>query len=368
MSNIYRGTPNNRRTKARNFTQTYAQKRLEETVAAANQQYINSLYVNAVELDLYQITESDRPCTCEKTEMLPEFQLSAQQGNPTIPLQRDYGTDKNVEFEFQENIFGEPAEQNYTDEVLDVIDTGIQILKERNPNGLGNVEFAEAPLAGSNVKCGICYRRGVQPGYVAYGKQRDLFTTLDVIALDGYFINRTMAPHKFEKQHKDAYVEFKVTIPKYFRHVSMSIRDNCVEIQGAKLYDTAGNVLTLNTVRTAHGRELIFRVKEQQFTHCVLEFDMGIEKIRADISAEVMGQTYQQLISVSSFQVVMPPTLQQLNNLDVAIIKARNLAIVFNEIRPRQTSTRQRMGWDVQARVLQPNEDIRYIHNSTKLY
>lgn len=355
---IKRGVPTHRRKNARNFIQKQAQNRLVETVAAANQQYVNSLFVNGVDIDLYQICHSDRPCTCEKTEILSEF--ATKGGDPQLPTNEN---EDSAEYEFQNNIFGEQHEQTYNDEVLDIMDRAAQ----RQETGLsgaelgGSTEYKEGPTAGSNSKCGICYKTGMQPGYVAYGKQRQLFTTLDILDLDGYYINRTLAPHTLEKQHEQAYITFKTVIPKYFKTCGISIRDNCTEIQGATLYVNE-LPLTRAVLDTYRGQELVFQVKEQQFTHCVIEFDMGIEKPKIDLSAEILTLDYNRIVPLGSFSIVISPNVLTLNNSDIVIIRTRSMGLKLNEVRPRQTSERLIMGWDCQARILQPNEDVRRIH------
>jgi hypothetical protein len=350
---IYNGNPTYKRNKARNFTEEHAQKRLEQTVASANQQYINSLFVNAVEIDLYQTAVSERPCTCEKAEVLPELAR-----NSHLPSQKDGAS---IDYEFQENIFGEPAEQLYNDEILDLIDTAADIEK----TGMSSVEYKDQALAGANIKCGICYRTGYQPGYVAYHKQRNVFTTLDLVNLDGYLIDRSRMPHRFERQHDNAYTRFKIRVPKYFKDCGASIRDNCQELADVLYHN--GQPVTKTLLNQYKGQELVFDVLASAFTHCVIEFDLGLAKPRADLSAEILALDYRRQIALGSFSIVLSPNIQKVQDQDIIVIQKRGIALKLNEVRPRQTSDRQIMGWDCQARVLQPNEEQSRIHVLTKI-
>lgn len=357
-----RGLRTNKRVNARNFIHESAQKRLDETVAPANTQYQNSLFVNAVKIDLYQLGAKTRPCSCEKTEVLPELRDIG--GEEAVVPTHTEGTDTHVSIGLQDNFFGTHTEQEYNDEVLDAIDdTGYTNFHEEPING--SINHVESVLSGQNTRCGICYKSGWQPGYIAYGKQRSILTTYDIQDVDGYFINRTKAPHAFEKQHKEGYVEFAIKVPKYFKLLTWSIRDNTDIIEGAKLYTTTG-ALTSQELRAHAGKQLILRIRETEFTHVSIEFDLG-QELRANISAETATLDYSRLDATSSLNIVLPPEVPNVQSGDIVVIKDRKLVLKLNDRNPRQTATKRIMGWESQARVLQPTESEKRIHVGYKL-
>lgn len=358
-----RGTRTNRRVNARNFIHEEAQRRLDETVAAANTQYKNSLFVNAVHIDLYQLGAKSRPCTCEKTEVLPE--LSDIGGEEAVLPTHTEGTDTSIGIGLQDNFFGQSAEQDYNDAVLDAIDdTGYTNFHDDSING--SIDHTEAVFSGQNTRCGICYRTGRQPGFVAYGKQRTLLTTYDIQDVGSYFINRTKAPHTFEKQHREGFVEFAVKVPKYFKLLTWSIRDNTDLIEGARLYTRDNEVLTSQILRANAGKTLAIRIRESEFTHVSLEFDMG-QELRANISAETSTLDYTKLDATASINIVIPPEVPNVSSGDIVVIKDRKLVLKLSDRSPRQTSTQRIMGWESQARVLQPTESEKRIHVGYKL-
>ena len=368
--------PKNRlhnRRHARNFIQDEAQKRLDETVPAFNQQTLNALDVNNVEVDYYAVHDSGRPCTCDKTEALPEFTEGDYEGNmpPIIPHNNDSVTNDRVEVTLQDDIFGEDAEQNYSDDVLDVIDeeynVGYNIDQELNHSNEGSVPFEDGLLHGTNVKCGICYRRGYTPSYTALGKSRYVFTNFDLENIEGYYIDRTKAPHLFERQVDSGFVEFKVSVPKYFKTLTYSVRNNIEELFGCKLYTTTGTEITRPILDTYRGQEMTFRVSDKEFTHVVLEFDLGVPKIRANISGESITLDYRRLDANNNFTVILPPTIPKVSNEDVLIIPGRSLALKVTNVVPKQTATKRLLEWEATTRVVQPTEDVKRIHTGYRL-
>ena len=366
-----RGKRLHERKHARNFIQQEAQKRLDETVPAFNRQTLNALDVNAVEIDYYAVHYGGRPCTCEQVEMLPEF-TENREGNtsPIIKHALD-NTNQRVEITLQEDIFGEAAEQDYTDDVLSVMDEELHIDyrtdAETNHDNHGSVPFEDGVLAGNNVKCGICYRRGISPAYTALNKNRYVFTNFDIENIDGYFIDRTDMPHKFKKQIASGFVEYSVTVPKYFKSLTYSIRNNIEELFGVKLYDTSGTEITRAILDSYRGKTMRFRVTEREFTHTVLEFDLGAEKVRGNLSGESVALDYRRLDTNNIFTVILPPTIPVVSNQDVLIIPKRGLALKVTNVTPRQTATKRLLEWEATARVIQPTEDVKRIHTGYKL-
>ena len=359
------------RKNARNFINEEAQKRLDETVKPFNDQTINALDVNKVEIDYYAIHQTGRPCSCEKTEALPEF-TEVKEGNtpPTLETSQET-TDETVSINLQDNLFGESAEKNYTDDVLDVIDQEHEIdynlEGDQNHDHDGSVPFEDNLFHGSNTKRGICYRRGITPSYTSIGKSRYVLTTFDIANIDGYFIDRTRGPHAFIRQVDTGFVEFTVSVPKYFKHLIYSVRNNIEELFGCILYLPDGTEITRAVLDTFKGQEMTFRVHDEEFTHVTLEFDLGMPKVRGNLSGESIALNYRQLDSNTTFTVILPPTLPVVSNEDVLIIPERSLALKITNVAPKQTATRKLLEWEATARVIQPTEDVKRIHTGCKL-
>ena len=109
-------------------------------------------------------------------------------------------------------------------------------------------------------------------------------------------------------------------------------------------------------------------VKAACFTHVVLEFDLDVPKLRANISGEQAALDYERLTTISDITVILPPTLAEVEPGDILILKKRNLALKVRDKDRKITADKRRLEWSVSTRVLQPTEALRNIANGFKLY
>src|SRR5690606_35956891 len=102
-------------------------------------------------------------------------------------------------------------EDDYEDGAIDV--SGSTRFEEIEPE-----VTEEGNLNGGSVNCGICYRTQHLPPYKANNKHRMLFTSHDIVGVDRYLVNNTLAPHTIEAHASSSKgrVSFEMTVPKYF--------------------------------------------------------------------------------------------------------------------------------------------------------
>lgn len=367
---IKRGTKTIKRRHAKNFINEQAQRRLDEVVEPFNKQVENSVSVDAVEIDYYQIQQKvGIPCTCEETAVdLNRFEDDSNIA-PVIPTRDSDNSGMNIRMQ-DDGLFGDSmAERIFDDEGDRTFDVsgGSTSFQEMEAEG---DDFAEGLMGGGSINCGICYRTGLQPGYKAYGKQRFLFTNHNIGNMKGYFVNTTEAPHTMERHHvdQDGFVGFELTVPKYFVHATYSIRDNLANIASARLYHPDGNVITAQDFRLHAGHTIMVCVKEPRFTHVVVEFKLDVPPLLANISPETMALDYGRLVTIGDISVVLPPYLSQVENGDILVIKKRNLALKVRDKERKITASSRQIGWRASTRVLQPTEPLRNIADGFKLY
>lgn len=362
-----RGTRTIRR-HGKNYIHEIAQKRLDEAVVPFNEQVENSLFVDSVEIDYYHIQNKvGRPCSCDKTEVTHEIVDVDTNIAPTLPSKD--GTMKNAKVRFQDaDIFGESmAEKIFNDADDDYV---IDVSGEDTVVNLDNEEFTDSFLSGGSINCGICYRTGMVPPFKAYGKQRIILTHADIVDSDGFTVNRTEAPFKIEKHDASApgFVLFEFTVPKYWKTVNISIRDNLINLGSERLLLADGSVLTGHLLRGFNGRTAEVICQSDTFTHIVIEFEMEIAPIRANISGENMTLDYDRLQTVSDITVILPPSIAEVDNGDIIVIRNRNLVLKVHDKERKITADKRRLEWSVQCRVLQPTEPLRNINRAYKLY
>lgn len=384
MSRIRRGVRSHKRGSARNYTHKQAQARLQETVKPFNQQVENSLYVNAVEIDYYQAQgKIGKPCTCEKIEIRPEHgTVTDEQGNdttvePIVPtVEEDSSAGLGISLQ-DDDLFGDSqAEKLYGESVFDVSgndhmpddDIPEEIYRDVTTKE-GDVAFSETTMFGSNANCGICYRLGYQPGYKAYGKQRYVLTTWDIERIGSYTILSAETPNKMRRQGPVtgySFVEFAVNVPKYFKNCVYSIRNNTQILTGEKIF-VEDHPLSMELLRQYAGKTMPLQIKAAEFSHVVMEFDLGIQKVRANLGPESQALDYSKLEALSNFPVVLPPSIHEVNAGDIIVVKDRRLVLKVMDKERKITADKRQLEWMVQTRIVQRTEPLREIAKGLKI-
>lgn len=361
------GRHTRQRVHARNFTHQQAQKRFDETVPAFNAQVDNSLKVDSVEIELYQIHQLvGTPCSCSQTTVqpLPSAEDGKTEVAPVIPHAESRNDGIKLQFQ-DDDVFGDGlGEQLYNDDDVQTYDVSG---RDESVHELDDEEetFHDSVLRGS-VNCGICYRTMLQPGFVKHGRQRHVFTNHHIENLRAFTVDSTQAPHQFQRLAAEGFVSFLLTVPKYFKGVVISIRDN-LTVTHERIQRRDGQAVTMEDLRDHRGQEYEVFVRAEEFTHLVVDFDLGVEPIRANLSGENIALDYERLTTVSDLSVVLGPALGDINGGDIIAIPSRNLVLKVRDKERKITATQRRLEWVVQTRVMQPTDAIKGIGKGYKL-
>ena len=345
---MYSGHGNNKFGNAKNFIHKQADARLKEALPAMQRQGRNALHVDYVEALVYLRQPSATECTCRTTEVVPnEFALD---GDVSIV---DNGVETEISIDWSAPLFGAPnetmadAQQEYPDEYE---------LEDDNTISTSAIN--------NNPDCGLCYRTGFVPGFEQFGKQRIVLTTHDVVSLDGFTLNRTMQPHQMTRLAISGFVEFVITVPKYFKTCNYSIRNNHDVLNEKVSY--AGRKLSLQDLEDHRGKQISIRI-ETTFTHVVFVFDMGTEPVMANVAQISKVTDWTQFDSTSSVSIILPTTIPDIPTGSVIVLPNKNLAFCINDVQPLRDSTGKNLDWNCNTRVLQPQEWVRSINKSFRL-
>lgn len=346
------------RRNAKNYTHDQAQKRLDETVAAFNTQVENALKVDSVAVDIYHIDRlTGRPCSCIKTDSPKEAGML----QPVIPNKDNESSVAHIEFQ-DTDIFGNSSFSEMImndDEDSDLYDSSVHLTELG-----GSGDYSDVVAPGSH-NCGICYRTTLVPGFKCYGKQRVLLTHYDVSDANAFLINSTFAPHRLERQAPDGFIRFTFFVPKYFAFAKISIRDNLTILR--EMPFLGDNQLTAQDLRNFAGHEITISIRSEAFTHVVIEFDLGTEKIHANIGGESMSLDYDRLQTLSDIPVVLGPSVPHIDTGDIICIPDRNLYLKVRDKERKITATQRRLEWVCTTRVLQPQEPTVQMNKGYKL-
>ena len=348
-----RGLPSIRRVNAKNFIQVEADHRLKEVIAPYQRQGLNALGVDAYDVLLFIKKPSTLACTCR------EVQMTSDIGDAKfVPPKSGISETHEISIDWRRPLFGEPheARDESGDDGTELSDYDFEDDDE---------PVRSNQLIESNADCGICYRSGFVPGLVQYGKHRVVLTTHDVVGNNGCTIDRTAAPHTFDRLTATGYVEFGVQVPKYFNSVRYSVRNN-IDMVDAEL-STEDGLLSTAWLKSHAGQQVRIRVSTETFTHLVLTFDLGVDTVRANIAQLNKQSDWTLFNTIGNLNVILPMTIPELTTGSVIVVPKVGLALIITDITYLRPEDGRNLDWSVNTRVCQPQEPALKIHKDLPL-
>lgn len=244
-------------------------------------------------------------------------------------------------------------------------------LDEINPAGKALIDAADAMTTGEEfdtrwdggnvVNCGICYRQGVQPGFAAVGFQYVVMSHHHVRGIEGYTLDQSVAPAAFRQVVKQGFVDFDVTVPKFFRSATYSVRSND-KVFGAGTRPMAvingqTTELTMDILDKHRGQNIIIRVCNVEiFTHCVFIFDLGVSGVNCNISEEANTLNYDQELTIGNITVVLPAKVGMIEPEDLLVLPDRRYVLKVTEVPKKRTAHQQAWEWVCTTRPVQRKE------------
>lgn len=343
---IGKGIPQIRRVHAKNYISEEADRRLKEVVVPYQRQGLNALGVDNHEVLVFLKTMSTQVCTCK------EVQTESELGDAPATVQRSgIAESHEITINWNRPLFGEPNEAR---------------VEEDDGTDLNDYEFDDAPtphtqqLIESSTDCGVCYRTGFLPGFELYGKHRIVLTTHDIRAQSLYTVDRSAAPHVFQRLHQDGFVEFEIRVPKYFKSVGFSIRNN-VQILDNVLFTEMG-ICDLAYLKSMAGKKIKVRVSAQHFTHVVIVFDLGTDPIYANIAQLSKASDWTQFNTIGNLNVILPMTINEVQPGTIIVVPKFGLALRVTDVTFLRTANGSNLDWSVNTRVSQPQEPTLKMH------
>jgi hypothetical protein len=223
----------------------------------------------------------------------------------------------------------------------------------------------------ASTDCGICYKTGFVPGYSLYGQVREVLTTHSIADLKGFFIKVSEAPHRLQRLNEEGWVKFSVDIPKYLKQVRYSVRNNRELLSEEPLWTAVDGqqdeVVTLDYLLACRGSYLEFKVKAEEFTHVVLEFDTGCDPVIANIAQLSKTMDWTLFDSIGNVNITLPMTIPDLHAHDVIFVPKIRSTFKITDFQYARTSHGGQIEWSCSTRVLQPQECLKLIHKSRTL-
>jgi hypothetical protein len=362
-----------KRRHATNYIHEEVQKRLEETVKPAQARGLSALQVDSFEVKYYRRVNSSIRCTCS-TSSAPAFIDSNEvdqdpHNAPHTLVNTDMGGDEEIVIDHTDNIFGTSNTTGFHEDGL------------RDPQTGGHTPYDEEILEDDDLRsqeglfalstdCGVCYRNGLVPGYELYGHDRKVLATHCIEDVYGYNVDRVATPNTFNAiDEREGYVDFVVEVPKYWQSVRYSVRNNGDHLADEPLYAPIDGqmVMTEQMLRYSSGRTAVIRVRAPQFTHVSIEFDLGTEPVLAALAQDSKATDWTLFDMLGTLSIVLPNSIAQVETSDVIYVPKRGYTFKVSDVTYLRTANNRNLDWQVQARVLQPQEALKRIYQSTRM-
>jgi hypothetical protein len=227
-----------------------------------------------------------------------------------------------------------------------------------------NTLFPDLFAKGS--ECAICYRTGWVPLWHPVGRQRYVYATHNIRASSGYNINQGVNPSVLQSEVTDdtGYVEYLIDVPKYYKAVYVGIYNNTA-LLSSELKDTAGNVINAQRMSDSAGTRLVVRISDMDFTHVVVEFDLGVV-IQANFPQFSIARDYSQFFSLQSVSIELPATVSNAQIGDVVVVPTWDRAWQITDV-GRFVDGTTLIKTTTQARVINTIETLHTLVTPVKL-
>lgn len=354
MTWIKRGkaTPYNR---YKTYEGERVQKRLDSVLPAVQSKVEQALAVDATRCIIFKKAKFGLVCSCNRVDNLPG---DASGGLKSLGRESD-SHQRNVQIvPANRTMFGGGRPGAVS---LDEINPAERAMIDAVDLATDGGEFDTRWDGGNVVNCGICYRQGVQPGFAAVGYQYVVMTHHHVVKYERYHLDPSVAPLLFRQTRKNGYVQFDVTVPKYFKSVKYSVREND-RVYGAETRPMAfingqQTELTMDLLNQHRGQNILLQISGvETFTHCVLIFDQGVEPVQCNISEEANVLNYDQELTVGNLTVVLPAKVGMIEPEDILVLPDRNYVLKVMEAPKKRTASQQAWEWVATTRPVQRKE------------
>lgn len=382
---------------AGNYTHAPAQKRFDEAVPSFHDKIENSLQVDGVKALLFKQVKMGlgRPCTCIKFAVDDQFKVDRQDEEgeynvtenvaPEAPILAPQSSDMDgVEIRLRkDNLFGDSGISGLTEDNIHHGDTPAKVSRSvdlaeldhrvADPSQLGEEHLADLDpelqtfyednvFAGSNVNCGICYKTGTQPGFECLDHDYVVLTNYDIVSAEGYHVDQSAHPACIQQVHEDGFVVFTIDVPKFFKNVKYSIRNNDNLVRYNHIIDLqTGQPSTMDDLDKHRGGQYSFKVQGANFTHVVILFDLNMQDLMVNITDESNTLSINQEDTIGNLTIVMPARIGHIISGDVIFLPCRNICLKITEAPKKQKANKTLIEWQVTTRTLQPNEPLRHI-------
>lgn len=371
---------------SRNSETARVEKRIQSVIDSHRARVVNSLAVESMECIVYKRVRAGSPCTCAMVEVDYDEEVDAssvmggarQESRPDVAPTSTSGRG-GVEIGGG-GVFGNTSWGGSTFNEMDMetpeyksIEMGSVIGTEGTyQDNMSEEMFQDHALGGNVVNCPICYREGYVPAFQPVGFNYQTLTTTNPVCYEGYRIVADEQPNVFERIDDEGFVEFSITVPKFFTSGTWSIRNYDGELLAATWIPVivAGNQelpFTKASLERYRGGKALIRIRAPYFSHCNIVFDLGARPLMANISSETQVLDYDKELTIANLNIVLPYNAGNLQPQDILVLPRRKLVLMVTDAPLQRNAMNKTFEWSVATRTIQRKERVFNIHNGNPI-
>ena len=216
-------------------------------------------------------------------------------------------------------------------------------------------DFDAFSLGVTDSACPICYGTGFVGGFSLYNGYRH------VITADEFSLPAVAELHYDETPWRvTTYsARVKTIIPKNIVGIDVFRCLNGTKLANYKVYLDGKEVSYNAIIKAADGKEheiTLLGNQSDSFTHFEIQFNMSVESTYFEVPKLSKGTDLNKLDDMQDFQILMSPLIPRVDRLDIVTESMWGKALMIQSTSLLNTKERQMLGWECDARVIQPEE------------
>lgn len=340
---------------AGNYITHQAEQRMLDLSRVSAAKWLNSINVEGKEALYFNVVDAGIDCSCRATQPI---RFSSEEGVLdsgviATPSFKDTIGDSAATFEVTKrgSTFGwgdvdsdvshEPLEDSLPSDTMTSV------------GSIGSID----ELFEDGADCGICHRRGLQPGFDLHGYARSLLTSLN-LSMDSQCNVLNDQPDVIEVA-EDGFAEWTLVVPRYYTSYTINVHNNHPVIS-TTLFKENGDPLEPADLYAVRGLESGIKVRcvEPQFTHVAVSFKLPREPLKISLPQLARIKDYRKFLAIPVATIIVPNTQPRCDHGDLIAVPEWQLMWKVSEVLPLTISDGYQVGWSLQARIVQPNERL----------
>lgn len=216
--------------------------------------------------------------------------------------------------------------------------------------------FDAVALGITDSACPVCYGTGFVGGFTLYNGYRKVIPCED-------FSLPAQAELKIQNSPFSAISNFatiKIHLPKYVVAIdSFRLLNKMKIIESAAMFIDGKKADYATVMSFCDGKEhtlTFISSTPVEFTHLEIQLNLSKESVYMEVPRLTKSSNLTIIDSTEPFQILLSPNIPHADKLDIVTESMWGKALMIQDVSWHNTKERQMLGWECNARVIQPQE------------